>query len=223
MGYWLPRGLALLAVVIAPLPLALDLKLGIAMASTGRFLWSLSVLLVVATVLIAKRNHDQTLLRTMFVAFLAGMIATSTYDTFRLAGLSAGVSHMDEAFDFGQRLTGQIAAGVMNDAPGDQMNDAMSSENKPAAQNNLGMVTLLGYLYHFWNGTMFSLAFLVLFGIRRWWLAVPFMVLIIYSGMAIVMGTHSLSNFILEALGHAAFGITLGAVSWAYLRGNNQL
>ena len=63
--FWLPRGLALLAVAIAPLPLALDLKLGIAMASTGPILWPLSALLVVAAVLIARRNPDRALLRTV--------------------------------------------------------------------------------------------------------------------------------------------------------------
>lgn len=64
---------------------------------------------------------------------------------------------------------------------------------------------------------MFSLAFLILFGGRRWWLPIPYMVLIIYPGMVLVMGVHSLSDLVLAAVGHAAFGVTLGVVSWAYL------
>ena len=100
---------------------------------------------------------------------------------------------------------------------GDTMDDAMPGENKPAVQSNLGVTTLLGYSYHFWNGAMFSLTFLILFGIRRWWLPILFMVLIIYTGMVFVMGVHSMESFILEAIGHAAFGATMGVVSWVYL------
>ena len=159
----------------------------------------------------------------------AGAIATSTYDTFRIVGLNAGVIPMDEALDFGYRLSGQVAPGAMQDAMGDQMNGAVSNENKPAAQSHPAVATLLGYLYHFWNGMMFSLAYLILFGSHRWWLLMPFMalvlpvlymVLVIYSGMVVVMGVHSTGSFILEAIGHAAFGATLGVVSWAYLQGN---
>ena len=227
--FWWPRGCALLAAALAPLPLALDLKLGIGMARTAPFVWSLSVLLVVVTLVLARRNRDRTLLRTVLVALFAGALATSTYDTFRIVGLNARVIPVDEALDFGYRLTGQVAPGAMQDAMGDQMNDATSGENQSAAQSHPEIATLLGYLYHFWNGMMFSLAFLILFGGHRWWLLMPlmalgmpmlYMLLVIYSGMVVVMGIHSTGSFILEAVGHVAFGATLGVVSWAYLRGN---
>lgn len=64
---------------------------------------------------------------------------------------------------------------------------------------------------------MFSLGYLVLFGARRPSWAIPYMVLLIYPGMVFAMGSHSLANFVWEAIGHAAFGLTLGIVSWALL------
>ena len=64
---------------------------------------------------------------------------------------------------------------------------------------------------------MFSLSYLVLFGARRWWAAIPYLVLVIYPGMVITMGMHSWANFVWEAVGHAGFGLTLGIVSYAFL------
>lgn len=64
---------------------------------------------------------------------------------------------------------------------------------------------------------MFALGYLVIFGAQRWWVAIPYTVLLIYSGMVLTMGVHSMANFIWEAVGHAGFGLTLGIVSWALL------
>jgi len=151
---------------------------------------------------------------TLLIGLIAGALGTATYDTFRVAGLSARIVPMDEAFNFGQRLTGQVTAGAMHDT----MKDNTGDQQKAAASSDPGKATLLGYLYHYWNGAMFAVAFLVLFGARRWWLSIPYMLLIVYTGMVLVMGVHSLGDFILEGIGHAAFGLTLGAVSWAYFR-----
>lgn len=75
----------------------------------------------------------------------------------------------------------------------------------------------IGYAWHYWAGMMFSLGYLVLFGARRLWWAIPYMVLLIYPGMVFTMGSHSLANFVWEAIGHATFGLTLGIASWALL------
>ncbi|MGH6916478.1 MAG: hypothetical protein ACREJ0_02130, partial [Geminicoccaceae bacterium] len=81
-----------------------------------------------------------------------------------------------------------------------------------------GGTVALGYAWHYWAGIMFSLSFLVLFGVNRWWAAIPYLLLVIYPGMVLTMGSHSLANFVWEAGGHAAFGLTLGIASYALLR-----
>jgi hypothetical protein len=241
--WWLPRCCGLLAAAIGPLPLVLDLRWSVAMASTGPLLWGLSIALVVAAGILAHRSNDRILLRTLFAALLGGVLATNTYDTFRFAGFSAGIIAMDEAADFGGRLTGQIPPGPMHHGSGQhQSNTSMQtgSDHGPAdaaprgpagspAMHGSGSehaegkaassvkTILIGYAWHIWAGVMFSLAFLILFGARNWWLPIPYMVLFIYSGMVFAMGAHSIASFIWEAAGHAAFGATLGAVSWAYL------
>ncbi|MBI1774455.1 MAG: hypothetical protein HYR63_03820 [Proteobacteria bacterium] len=266
IDFWLPRCCALLATAIGPLPLVLDLRWNVSMASTGPVLWALSVALVVAAGLLAHRNNDRGLLRTLFVALLGGTLATNTYDTFRFSGFSGGVIAMDEAGDFGGRLTGQIAPGpmhhgsgsdhmgksthvgsgpgpseaahdtatqhagagmhaqsepggsqAMQGSGGEHATDSMDHEGKSAGQPNSVKTILIGYAWHIWAGVMFSLAFLILFSARHWWMPIPYMVLFIYPGMVFAMGADTTASFVWEAAGHAAFGATLGAVGWAYL------
>lgn len=109
--FWLPRILALAACVIGPLPLILDLKWGVPMSTIGPIFWLASILLTIASVALARRTGYQRFIRTVIVALLAGYMATATYDASRVAGMSAGVIAMDEALDFGRRLTGQVAPG----------------------------------------------------------------------------------------------------------------
>ena len=226
--FWLPRCCALLAAAIGPLPLVLDLRWSIAMASTGPVLWGISVALVVAAGVLAHRHNDRILLRTLFVALLGGTLATNTYDTFRFSGFSAGIIAMDEAGDFGGRLTGQIPPGPMHHGTGQHQtgtsmpaeSSAMHGSDHDHAEGKAATpvkTILIGYAWHIWAGIMFSLAFLVLFGARNWWLPIAYMLFFIYPGMVFAMGAHSTANFIWEAAGHAAFGATLGAVSWSYL------
>ena len=111
MDFWLPRVLALAASVIGPLPLILDMKWRVPMSTIGPIFWLASILLTIASVALARRTGDQRFVRTVIVALLAGYMATATYDASRVAGMSAGVISMDEALDFGRRLTGQVAPG----------------------------------------------------------------------------------------------------------------
>lgn len=273
--FWTPRVVALIATAAGPLPLLLDMRLGVAMSHAALILWPLSILLTAVSIFLARRTGDRFFVRTVLVSMLAGYMATATYDSSRVAGMSAGFTKMDEALDFGMRLTGQIAPGAMDDdmhgsgamddgmkpsgqiAPGasraahaDQptaqgdphVKAAIPSAPPPdQAQNDThggqhgfardddhsappdrhapgkpGTVAL-GYAWHYWAGVMFSLSYLVLFGARRWWIAIPYLVVIIYPGMVIAMGSHSWANFVWEAVGHAGFGLTLGLVSYAFL------
>lgn len=111
MDFWLPRILALAASAIGPLPLILDLKGGVPMSTIGPIFWLASILLTIASVALARRTGHQRFVGTVIVALLAGYMATATYDASRVAGMSVGVIAMDEALDFGQRLTGQVAPG----------------------------------------------------------------------------------------------------------------
>lgn len=236
--YWLPRIMALAAAFVGPLPLVLDMRFHIGMSQTAPVLWTASVALAVGASMLAYRWGDRSVARAVLVAVVAGYMATATYDSTRIAGMSAGVTAMDEAQDFGLRLTAQIGPGGhaqgdhggMQTAPGkghanagqdqghqpkpgDQGTEAHSQDAGTASPTTVA----LGYAWHYWAGIMFALGYLVIFGARRWWVAIPYTVLLIYSGMVLTMGFHSMANFIWEAVGHAGFGLTLGIVSWALL------
>jgi len=246
--FWLPRILALAACVIGPLPLILDLKWGVPMSTIGPIFWLASILLTIASVALARRTGYQRFIRTVIVALLAGYMATATYDASRVAGMSAGVIAMDEALDFGRRLTGQVAPGGHGSmhadeygtspmreqaappvsSPTDPHGSAAPHEDHqpgagPTAEHervsslSRGATVALGYAWHYWSGIMFSLSFLMLFGGRGWKWATPYLVLVIYPGMVFAMGSHTVANFIWEAVGHAGFGLTLGIVSSALL------
>ncbi|WFC40271.1 hypothetical protein [Pseudoxanthomonas sp. SE1] len=247
IDFWLPRILALGASVIGPLPLVLDLKWSVSMSIIGPIFWLASILLTVASVALARRAGDKRFVWLVIVAFLAGYMATATYDSSRVAGISAGVVAMDEALDFGRRLRGQVAPGGHGSmhadehevgpereqappapSPADAHGSAASSEehqpeaehaaeHEPVSSLSSGATVALGYAWHYWSGIMFSLSFLVLFGARGWKWAIPYLVLVIYPGMVFAMGSHTIANFIWEAVGHAGFGLTLGIASSALL------
>lgn len=238
--YWLPRIMALAAAFAGPLPLVLDMRFDIGMSTTAPVLWPASIVLAVGASILASRWGDRSVAKTVLVAVLAGYMATATYDSTRIAGISAGVTAMDEAQDFGLRLAGQIAPGAghgqaphegMQAAPGTghsaNAGHDQGHQPKPGAQHTEAhsqdggaaspTTVALGYAWHYWAGIMFALGYLVIFGAQRWWVAIPYTVLLIYSGMVLTMGVHSMANFIWEAVGHAGFGLTLGIVSWALL------
>lgn len=100
-AFWLPRILALAAAFVGPLPLVLDLRFNVGMSVTAPFLWPLSVLLLIVSLIFAARAGDRYLAKTVLVALVVGYMATATYDSTRIAGISAGVTEMDEALDFG--------------------------------------------------------------------------------------------------------------------------
>lgn len=162
--------------------------------------------------------------------------------------MSAGVIAMDEALDFGRRLTGQVAPGGHGSMHADEHGTgpmreqaappassptdphgsaALHEDHQPGAgptaehervsSLSRGATVALGYAWHYWSGIMFSLSFLMLFGGRGWKWATPYLVLVIYPGMVFAMGSHTVANFIWEAVGHAGFGLTLGIVSSALL------
>jgi hypothetical protein len=82
---------------------------------------------------------------------------------------------------------------------------------------------LVGYLYHYWNGGMFGLAYLTLFGLTRWWGPVLWMTFFVYPGMVIVMGVHSSIDFVIEGAGHAAAGVACGLLAQRWYSGAGVL
>lgn len=139
--FWTPRVLALLASGIGPLPLVLDLKFHAAMSATPPVLWPLSAILVAASVLLARRGGGRAFVKAVLVALLAGFMATGTSDSTRVAAMSAGITEMDEALDFGGRLTGQTGPGH-GSGHGDDSRPAAVSQHveadaAPAAQGSI--------------------------------------------------------------------------------------
>lgn len=187
-AFWRPRIIALAAAFVGSLPLVLDLRFHMGMSVTAPFLWPLSVLLLVASLILAARAGDRAFVKTVLVALVVGYMATATYDSTRIAGISAGVTEMDEALDFGQRLTDQTPPGkVKKQANAEHGGKHGGGHTEATASAQAGTVAI-GYAWHYWAGMMFSLGYLVLFGARRPWWAIPYMVLLIYPGMILAMG-----------------------------------
>lgn len=211
--------LALVLTAIPPNLLTLDLQLGVAMSRTAPILLPLVALSLIATYLLARRKGYRQLCAGLAVGVLAGAISTAAYDAFRLGGMKAGVIEHDEASDFGRMIAG-VAPPAHVPMPGEAAHPSHAhGEPAPAVHadehggqggGGSAWTTLVGYLYHYGNGAMFGLAFVLLFGRTRLWAPVLWATLFVYTGMVLVMGVHSWASFWVELAGHAGFGVVLG-------------
>lgn len=227
-----PWVLALVFAGIAPNLLVLDLLLGVPMSLTAPLLLPVAVLGVVGLYVFCRRRGLKSLATAILVGVLLGAASTAAYDVFRLGGKAAGYIESDEAADFGVMILGSAHG-----------NETMPSDphdgGDPHASEPHGAVALLsadahgghgeaatateravGYAYHYWNGAMFGMAFLVLFGRTKWWGPVLWMVLFVYPLMVLSMGVHSVAGVWIEAVGHAAYGAVFGIFAPRWVAGH---
>lgn len=228
-------GLALVLSGISPNLLTLDLKFGVPMSTTAPVLLPLTVVAFGALYLYARKEGYRKIAMLLVTGILLGATSTPAYDALRLGGHSAGVIEHDEAQDFGAMIMGiQPGAPAPTPSAGDHAGGhgdhaAPSSSTHGATEHpeqpggSSWITGLVGYLYHYWNGGMFGLAYLLLFGLTRWWGPVLWMTLFVYSGMVIVMGVHSRIDFVIEAAGHAAYGVVFGLLVQRWYSGAGVL
>lgn len=225
-------GLALVLTGISPNLLTLDLKFGVPMSTTVPVLLPLTVVAFGALYLYARKQGYRQIATLLVTGILLGATCTLAYEAFRFGGLSAGFITHDEARDFGAMIMGiqpgapALTPSAADHAGGHGGHAAPSSSNHGAVEHPSGssrITTLVGYLYHYWNGGMFGLAYLILFGLTRWWGPVLWMTLFVYSGMVVVMGVHSWIDFVIEVAGHAAYGVAFGLLTQRWYSGAGVL
>lgn len=229
---YLLAGFALLLTGVSPNLLALDLKFGVPMSTTAPVLLLFTLGTLAAVFLYAREKGHRQIATLLITGILLGATSTAAYDAFRLGGHAAGFIEHDEARDFGEMILGtQTVASPPASSTSDHAggHGATSSSTESAAEHSdhpggsSWITKLVGYLYHYWNGGMFGLAYLILFGLTRWWGPVLWMTLFVYSGMVIVMGVHSWADFAIEAAGHAAYGAVFGLLIQRWYSGAGVL
>lgn len=226
-----PWLLALVLAGIAPNLLVLDLLFGVPMSTTAPLLLAVAVLGIVGLYAFSKRRGLKSLTTALLVGVLLGAASTAAYDAFRLGGKAAGYIESDEAADFGVMILGSAHgndtmtpaphgggdthAGDPHEAVATQAADTHGGHAETASAAELA----IGYGYHYWNGAMFGMAFLVLFGRTKWWGPVLWMVFFVYPLMVLSMGVHAAAGFWIEAAGHAAYGAVFGAFAPRWVEG----
>ena len=155
------------------------------------------------------RGHAR-LTNRIWVGLWAGAAATGILDAIRLTGFHLGLMPGNMPRMFGVLILNQMALGP-----------TLGSD-------------IIGYLYHYWTGACFGLAFTLLMGRFRWWGAVIWG-LVIEIGMmttppmVVAMDTGYFGVkfgpglFATSFTAHVAFGITLGLLVERYVRHDGTL
>lgn len=210
---------------VSPLAYAADVKLGLPMSDSVPWVVIPAAVALVALTFVARRMGARSVASVILVGLVAGTLGTAAYDGARLAAVANGYSSHDEAVGFGEAIVSPGKSDGMGDSmssPPKAMSDGMGSRHTekstasatPARRGPSSADRIVGYLYHYWNGIGFAIAFLLLFG-RRPWLAFPFMGVVVYGGMLWIMGSHGSADFVLELVGHLAFGGILAGAAWS--------
>ncbi len=169
-----------------------------------------SIGLLAAVWAVAALGGYDRLTNRIWVGLWAGAAATGVLDAFRLTGFHLGQMPGNMPRMFGVLILDRMALGP-----------TLGSD-------------ILGYLYHFWAGACFGLAFTLLMGRFPWWGALIWG-LIIELGMmttppmVVAMDTGYFGAkfgpglFATSFTAHVAFGITLGLLVERYVRHDGTL
>lgn len=156
-----------------------------------------------AAVAVFARRGEAWLSRTIVRGALAGAIATIALEVVRLIGFHFGYMPGNLPRLMGVLLLDQFAQG-------------------PSLASDIA-----GWAYHFWNGASFGIIYALLLGTRRRWLGAAFGVAVglgfLVSPVVVSLGVgyfglqFSYGFPATVLLGHLAFGIALGALSYRFL------
>lgn len=136
-----------------------------------------AIVLIVIYV-IAKLKKWTWLSRGLWTGFWVGAVSTVGLEVIRIVGFRAFHSMPGDM----PTLMGVLMSGRIMEGP-----DTLS--------------TFLGYTDHYFNGALFGIIYVLLFGKRRWWVAVFY---------ALVLGTGFLLSPVVNALGAGYFGTQMG-------------
>ncbi len=182
-------GIALIVHVVTMISLGLALiVLGVIVATAGWLVWRR-----------LPDNARQEVLRRVGYGAIAGAAATPVYDLSRL--IVVNLFHTAFwPFDifpiFGQAIAGP--------------------------QLSFSAATAVGVIYHYGNGIFFAIAYAIVFASRPWWtgvlwaLGLEALMLSIYPGWLHPKAFGELVS--ISMLGHVAYGITLGSVTYLLWR-----
>ncbi len=159
----------------------------------------LSLLVLTALGVLAKKLNQEVFFNRLVVGAWAGIAATLAYDAIRYALWSGGVFSYNPFVShpiFGFLITGQPVESTAAIA--------------------------VGWLYHFWNGFGFGIMYTLVAGPARWWYALIW-ALVLEAGW--ILALPGALNFDLNSellaisfIGHGAYGIALGLLSQRFIR-----
>ena len=171
-----------------------------------------AVVVVVAVVIYGSLTGRRTLVRTILLASLAGVLATAGLDIVRLPSTWVGYLPMDEGAEIGMMLSGE----PMNDHMGAPVSGATPMPEGPMHEKASLSTLVRGYLYHYGNGISFALIFALLFGGAPWWVGVLYAVFFVDVGMMVAMPMMGMplraSGWVAALLAHVAYGAVLGVL-----------
>lgn len=161
-------------------------------------------LLIVVWAVAAIRNLDR-LTNRIWTGIWIGAVATGMLDAIRLPGFYLGQMPGNMPRMFGVLILDQMALGP-----------SLGSD-------------VLGYLYHYWVGASFGLAYTLLAGRFRWWGGLVWGLIVeigmmVTPPMVVAMDTGYFGwkfgpgVFVTSLLAHVAFGIALGLLAERYVR-----
>ncbi|RMF82756.1 MAG: hypothetical protein D6737_00840 [Chloroflexi bacterium] len=158
-----------------------------------------------------KKTGHQMLYNRLVVGILAGIALTIALDVVRLTGFNLGYLPADMPQRFGLQIMG-----------------LMPMRDQPTTTS-----TVVGYLYHFFNGIAFAVIYTTIFGRIRWWVGVLYAVLFVEVGMMTLPPMSQMTGyfglnlgqgiwngvFLTTLFAHIAMGLVLGGLAQRFAHG----
>jgi hypothetical protein len=203
--------LALAAAAVGPNILVVAATPGMpSMTALGKWALIPSLILLGLVFYLTRAGNHGRLLNRLWVGIWVGAAASGFLDVIRLTGFYLGQMPGNMPRMFGVMLLDRMALG-------------------PSPTSDI-----VGYLYHFWNGSCFGLVYTLVMGRFRWWgglvwgllievgmMTTPPMVVAMDTGFFGVKFGPGL--FIVSFLAHTALGIGMGVLAERYVRHRGNL
>ncbi len=158
---------------------------------------SLGLLLISG--IVAKRINEEVFLNRLWIGVWGGLVATLAYDLVRFLIWKA------QLITFNPFLTNQVFGLIITGYPVTSVS-----------------ATIVGWVYHFWNGFGLGTVYTLLAGPAHWYYALIWALILELGWLAAMPTTlhfRLTSGFIAVSLiGHAAYGLVLGIIASRLIR-----
>jgi len=167
-----------------------------------------SIIIILAVFIITKVKNYDKLSRRIWVGVIAGMIGTIGLEIIRYPGFRLGWMPGDLPKLLGVLITNRFMVGPSTGS------------------------TIVGYLYHFWNGAAFGMIYTIVLGRKSWWWGIVYALLIgtgfllspAVKAMGIgFMGSQQAGMIEVVYVAHIVFGSILGYLAYKWLHSNSWL